>query len=71
MDLKKNQVVEITYKCRDIGYGIEEGTIEGFWTGETDSWGKLTIRPVGSSGPYGETLPFYLFPDEIIDVEEL
>ena len=65
MALKKNLVLVITYQCRDIGYGIEEGTLVGFWTGEVDSWGKLTILPLEDPD-----LPLYLFLDEILSVED-
>lgn len=58
--MRRNEVIEVQYECRDIGYGVESGIIEAFWTGEIDTWGKLTIRPVDG----GATL--YLFPDEII-----
>lgn len=56
-----NQVVTIDYRCRDIGYGVEEGTIEAFWTGDVDWIGKLTVRPVDGSPT------MYLFEDEILD----
>lgn len=46
-----------TFVCRDLGYGIDQGEILGRWTGETDSWGKLTIETDGPT--------HYLFPDEI------
>ena len=61
--LKPNLVGFISDECRDIGYGVESGIIEGFWTGEIDYVGKRTIRLVDG----GPTL--YLFPDEIIVVE--
>lgn len=51
-------VRDVTYKCRDIGYGIEEGDVLGIW-GETDWTGKRELVPVAGS----EVL--YLFPDEI------
>ena len=60
--LKPNQVCVISYRCRDIGYGVEEDVIDGFWTGEIDTWGKYTIRPLD-----GPTL--YLFADEFVSVE--
>ena len=63
--LRTNVVATISYRCRDIGYGIEEDTIEGFWTGEVDAWGKHTIRRIDG----GPTL--YLFKDEITNVERL
>lgn len=63
--LKANYVCAIRYVCRDIGYGVERGTVYGFWTGEIDTWGKRTIRPV-TGGP-----PLYLFPDEIRAIAEV
>lgn len=72
-----NRVSNITYRCQDIGYGIEEGTVLGYWTGEIDTWGKYTIRvivdPIVAS-EFGleeaSTSPFlYLFADEIVDVQ--
>ena len=67
MDLERNVVCRITYRCRPLrlGEAPEEDTIEGFWTGEVDTWGKYTIRSIhGRPG-------IYLFRDEIVDVEEL
>ena len=61
--LHANIVCDISYRCRDIGYGVEEGIIEGFWTGEIDSWGKRTIRRVDGR----PTL--YLFDDEILEID--
>lgn len=51
--------VRIHFKCRDIGYGIEEGERYGRWTGERDIRGKRTFQPM-----QGKTL--YLFDDEIV-----
>lgn len=74
MSLKPNVVGLFIYDChpRSIADYEEpceldccdlEGEFEGFWTGEQDTWGKLTIRSVDGREP------FYLFPDEIIDVD--
>lgn len=62
--LTANHVYSIRYVCRvlDPRDDRERGTVYGFWTGEIDTWGKRTIRPV-NGGP-----PLYLFPDEIRDV---
>jgi hypothetical protein len=57
-DMEPNTVQDFSYRARDIGYGVEEGSLEGFWTGEVDWIGKLTIRDANG----GPTL--YLFPDE-------
>ncbi len=61
LTLKPRMVLDVWYRCRDIGHGVEEGTFEGFWTGEIDAWGKRTFRPVDGSGP------LYLFSDEIVE----
>jgi hypothetical protein len=63
--LIKNQVIEITYECRDIGYGVESGTIRGFWTGEVDYMGKYTIKPINGG------LNHYFFEDEFVDIEDV
>jgi hypothetical protein len=55
----------LTYRCRDIGYGVEEGTIEGRWTGERDTSGKRTFEPAFQGGK----APLYLFDDEVITEE--
>ena len=72
--LTKNLVCRVTYKCRDIGYGVESGSFEGYWTGEVDTWGKRTFHviehfldPDGVDGEPADVL--YLFPDEIVSVE--
>ena len=59
--LKRNVVSVITYDCPDCGDG---GTIEGFWTGEIDTWGKYTIQPIDGSAT------LYLFARELVSVEE-
>jgi len=53
-------VYVIDYRCRDLGYGVEGGTIEAFWTGAIDTWGKFTLRPITGEAP------LYLFRDEIL-----
>lgn len=56
-------VRDVTYKCRDIGYGIEEGDVTGIW-GDTDSWGKRELVPVN-----GDPVLF-LFADEVVSDDE-
>lgn len=58
--LKPNMVCIMTYRCRDLGYGLESGIVRAYWTGEVDSWGKHTIKIVG-----GRRRTIYLFSDEI------
>jgi len=58
--LKRNMVCVVTYRCRDLGYGVERGTVRAYWTGEVDTWGKHTIKVVG-----GRRRTVYLFADEI------
>jgi hypothetical protein len=50
--------VRAHYRCRDIGYGVEEGVVLVPAAGEPDVWGK---RPYLT--PDGVVL--YLFSDEI------
>jgi hypothetical protein len=64
--LERNRVCDITYACRDIGYGVEGDTVRAYWTGEVDTWGKYTIVPV----EHRDGMPLYLFLDEIKEVTE-
>lgn len=51
---------QITYVCRDIGYGVESGTAVGTW-GERDWTGKRSfVSRIGSA-------TLYLFDDEIVE----
>ena len=58
--LKPDTFCIVTYRCRDIGYGVERGTVCACWTGEVDAWGKLTIEVLS-----GGCRTIYLFADEI------
>jgi len=58
--MKRDTICIVTYWCRDIGYGVERGTVRACWTGEVDAWGKLTIEVLS-----GRRKMFYLFADEI------
>jgi hypothetical protein len=70
MEYRPFVVAQVDYKARDIGYGVEEGSFEGYWNGEIDTWGKLTFVEIsGRIGPGPG--PFYLFPDELREVEYL
>lgn len=59
--MSKNRI--ITYRCRDIGYGVEEGLASGIW-GDRDWTGKRTFARTDG----GPTL--YLFDDEIVSDKE-
>lgn len=48
--------------CYDSECSLTD-SLDAYWTGEIDTWGKLTIKSVDGT----DTL--YLFPDEIVDVE--
>jgi hypothetical protein len=50
----------LSYTSRDLGYGAEEDTLEGWWTGEVDMWGKHTF--ITRQGT-----PYYFFPDEVTE----
>lgn len=58
------QVYEFSYDCTVRGCD-DQGVIEGYWTGEVDTWGKFTIMPTDGGDP------FYLFADEIFRVDAL
>ena len=58
--LRRDSICIVTYRCRDIGYGVERGTVRARWTGEMDAWGKLTIEVLS-----GRRRTIYLFADEI------
>lgn len=66
-----NIVSEISYRC-DLYKDTEEGTVVAYWTGEIDTWGKLTLRVVEvlAGGDYFDELPatMYLFPREILTI---
>lgn len=62
MTIEPRRVYEISYACRDIGYGVESGILDAFWSGEIDYWGKYTIVPIDGSDP------LYLFADEITSI---
>lgn len=61
---RKNELVDISFRCTTPGPDVETGTIRGFWTGEIDAWGKYTIQSVSSEQP-----TVYLFPLEIKTVD--
>jgi hypothetical protein len=58
--MKRDTICIMTYRCRDIGYGVERGTVRARWTGEVDAWGKLTIEVLS-----GRRRTIYLFANEI------
>ena len=59
-----NKRIRLEYCCRDIGYGVEEDTVTGHWSGKRDSWGKRTFV-------VEDCAPLYLFDDEIVSEEPL
>jgi hypothetical protein len=62
LSLTAGVVYDVHFVSRDLGYGEEDGQFRGYWTGEIDTWGKHTFRPVGT-GPIR-----YLFRDELQDL---
>lgn len=62
-DLVENHVYTITYRSRDIGYGVEEGYGEYIYRGLFDTWGKYEWQPIDGSPSV------YLFPDELVAVD--
>ncbi len=60
------RVVGMQYRERPNAYdNVEEGFMEGFFTGEVDIWGKWTFRSLYIV----HTL--YLFEDEILSIQPL
>ena len=53
-------VYEIDFACSTPGPEVETGTVTGFWNGDIDPWGKLTIIPIKNEKPV------YLFPREVV-----
>lgn len=62
-DLNVGEDYRIDYRCRYIGYGVEEGEDTFIYQGR-EPLGKYIFEPV-NGGP-----AIYLFDDEIMDVEE-
>jgi hypothetical protein len=60
--LKAGVVYEIEFRCTTPGPEVEEGGFTGYWTGETDTWGKRTFQPINGQ-------PYYLFDRELVSVE--
>lgn len=79
--LTAHRVCDIAYRCTTPGPDVETGTVTGYWTGERDTWGKLTIVVLGVHWPIDQDMPplmdlgklpapIYLFPREILSVSE-
>jgi len=62
--ISARHVYSITFVCRPFD-ALEAITIDAYWTGEIDTWGKLTFVPIGGADR------LYLFKDEIIEVDEV
>lgn len=60
MKIKPGKVYEIAFSCDTPGPDIEEGLFRGIWTGERDTWGKLTFHDIDAPDE-----PLYLFEREI------
>ena len=58
-------VYEIEFTCSTPGPEVEEGVFQGFWTGEIDTWGKLTVKPIN------QDRPVYLFPGEFASMRRV
>ena len=58
-------VYEIDFACSTPGPEVEEGATTGYWTGEIDTWGKLTIIQIANEQPV------YLFPREFVSMERV
>lgn len=68
INLVPGQLYAISYRTRALGHGgdgVEDGTIEGRWTGAIDHWGKYTILDMRAGSIR------YLFADEILSTDPL
>jgi len=61
--LKQGRVYDIHYRIDTLAPEAIDDMITGYWTGEVDVWGKMTIKPVVCNSPEHV---LYLFPDEIL-----
>lgn len=61
--MEEGERYRITYRCRDIGFGVEEGEDTFLYEG-VESFGKRQLQPI-NQGP-----TVYLFDDEIVSIEE-
>ena len=63
--MESGVVYEIVFACSTPGPEVEEGAFTGFWNGEIDPWGKLTIIPIKNGKP------IYLFPHEVVSINRV
>lgn len=64
VEIERGRVYDVDFECRDNGDGMpDRGSIEAYWTGEVDTWGKLTFISTNRRQAH------YLFPDELLEVE--
>ena len=63
--LESSVVYEICFACSTPGPEVEEWGFRGYWTGEIDTWGKLTIKPISHGRPV------YLFPREFVSMRRV
>jgi hypothetical protein len=61
LELEQGQWVSLTYRCRDIGYGVEEDCGEYVYRGI--DYGKYSFRAHGTT--------IYLFEDEVEELERI
>lgn len=67
LTITRGIVYDFTFLCRSLTPDPddrEDGCITGYWTGDIDTRGKLTIIPADT-----RESPVYLFQDEITDAE--
>ena len=67
--LEAGIVYDISFRCDTPGPDAEEGSIRAYWTGETDTWGKLTFVQTHDSP--GDGFNVYLFKHELMAVERV
>ena len=63
--MKSGVVYEIEFACSTPGPEIERGRLMGYWTGEVDFCGKLTVESISHEQPV------YLFPGEFVSIRRV
>lgn len=77
MTIKATGKREVSFQCRDIGYGIETGTVIGYWNeGETNLGGapafdvvEVVVGCENGGDPVHASDVIYLFDDEVLSDE--
>ena len=63
--MESGVVYEIEFACSTPGPEVEEGALTGYWTGDVDGFGKLTIHSINHKRPA------FLFPREFVSMRRV